>query len=947
MSKYDDLIREHQNREELENQKLSIAINGMQEILMDQCRVADLYANADKALLEIDERFQMTTGLDRTDIAFLMLATSLQIGRWVVLAKINRDLFETIEDSRVAHDDKGIVEMEREKRKAYQQKHGDEHVKGRHRDWTNIVFDSVPYDITKGSPLFGVNMEGGLHRVHTLGHDPILGWIFGTMNILSDTITLEDFRTFNVCMDKGKKRWTGQTTFATGFAEAIDSIKEDQNRFPAAVFAQALHLKSDVYTKLGLPVPFIETFSPELAGNLYKEGYDSLRLAKDIGIIGSQAAIAVFINILISCIHGLFHNPEKHVSRDLYEVKTRKILSISNVIASSSNVIWVGGNAWMGNEQAIKDLDIGGLAVTMYRLFTDIKFISRVKEEYLINEWNKQVVGDNYKFVTEAQLMSKKDVDKGIEIQAKAHAAKERKVADGLKQHATILMDIESGQKEMHKAVGNVLKDMKAIEAKLLYGIETDKTPLDLGENEKLALCAALYSLLESSTETSEAQKQFYLNFEQYIGVSNRVEGFDYSNLSNIDSHADRMLVLDVLCTYLFLGKEDFSFIDGENYKWLKEFALDKDIEYLCSVIEKEYDIVGVDGIVTRYKTVEIIGPEEDSAVEEEVVIEEVTENPHNSYEQLSRIVTSYVVDEAAFGKNMGKSARAGFGNIRRTFPRIDPSTFISLSKVGNGYLMFTTYAFYLKTGTSLKEKYVRVPYADIKIDSLSMGLGKAKGTRKLIVHFGEDNQTIVIDDSKIEEEKLRDLIREITVSGCAVASSDFTIHMFEMSELEQVSYFKALGNILHRCNYGFAELYLIMDDYGLSDKWNEIAATFGDNNLFQKNIDTFFEGIPYPSFANISQQAVALAIQTAFRTNHLEGRETATLTDEMEKFIKLFDRVGMSQKTFNEVVDVTSKSKRNYSMDTVYYLQQRLYQDTLFTDSIKAGAEVMSKEIQ
>ena len=87
--------------------------------------------------------------------------------------------------------------------------------------------------------------------------------------------------------------------------------------------------------------------------------------------------------------------------------------------------------------------------------------------------------------------------------------------------------------------------------------------------------------------------------------------------------------------------------------------------------------------------------------------------------------------------------------------------------------------------------------------------------------------------------------------------------------------------------------------------------------------------------------------MQTAFRTNHLEGRETAALTDKMEKLIKLFDRVGMSQKTFNELADVASKSKRNYLMDTVYYLQQRLSQDTLFADSIKAGAEIMSEEIQ
>ena len=36
------------------------------------------------------------------------------------------------------------------------------------------------------------------------------------------------------------------------------------------------------------------------------------------------------------------------------------ILMYSNLIASVSNVIWVGANAVAGNESAWKDLDVGG-----------------------------------------------------------------------------------------------------------------------------------------------------------------------------------------------------------------------------------------------------------------------------------------------------------------------------------------------------------------------------------------------------------------------------------------------------------------------------------------------------------------------------------------------------------------------------------------------------------
>lgn len=135
-----------------------------------------------------------------------------------------------------------------------------------------------------------------------------------------------------------------------------------------------------------LPVPLLEAFDPALASKLYSEGYDTLCLMRDTVVLKAaaiEAATAVFINLIISVLHGFFFDPQKYESRELYEVKTRKILSISNLIASASNVIWVGGNALAGNEFAWENVDIGGLIVTAHRLITDTKFINQVKSEYL------------------------------------------------------------------------------------------------------------------------------------------------------------------------------------------------------------------------------------------------------------------------------------------------------------------------------------------------------------------------------------------------------------------------------------------------------------------------------------------------------------------------------------------------------------------------------------
>lgn len=65
----------------------------------------------------------------------------------------------------------------------------------------------------------------------------------------------------------------------------------------------------------------------------------------------------------------------------------------SNAIATGSNVLWVGGNMLAGNERAIKQLDIGGLIVTIKRLMNDTEYIRQIKEEFIFGDFNKMIQG--------------------------------------------------------------------------------------------------------------------------------------------------------------------------------------------------------------------------------------------------------------------------------------------------------------------------------------------------------------------------------------------------------------------------------------------------------------------------------------------------------------------------------------------------------------------------
>lgn len=50
-------------------------------------------------------------------------------------------------------------------------------------------------------------------------------------------------------------------------------------------------------------------------------------------------------------------------------------------------------NALLKNNSFLKRLDIGELAVTIYRLITDRKFIHKIKEEFVYGSFNSKIQG--------------------------------------------------------------------------------------------------------------------------------------------------------------------------------------------------------------------------------------------------------------------------------------------------------------------------------------------------------------------------------------------------------------------------------------------------------------------------------------------------------------------------------------------------------------------------
>ena len=176
------------------------------------------------------------------------------------------------------------------------------------------------------------------------------------------------------------------------FASAFKTIQADPLNLPAALARQAIHFGSDYFTKQGLPIPFLGTLSPQMAHQFMNS---NLKNSVHIDLYGltTSTLLAAVVNQIIFYLHKLFYNEQRDGSRSAYEIRTRKILTYSNLISTGSNAIAVAITG------AVSKLDVGGILVTLCRIASDYRFISQIEREFLEQGFYRCVVGDSYDFM--------------------------------------------------------------------------------------------------------------------------------------------------------------------------------------------------------------------------------------------------------------------------------------------------------------------------------------------------------------------------------------------------------------------------------------------------------------------------------------------------------------------------------------------------------------------
>lgn len=194
------------------------------------------------------------------------------------------------------------------------------------------ALNKVPYDASSHIDVVGLGAK--THRFQSFGHDPILGFYYGVRDIMNGTLTAID---------------------NSGSIVTVKCV-EDQVKLWKAITTQFGHLKSDLCTPSGLPIPFMSQLmrlsnenricgmSPQMFfKGMYAKGYN-------INHLMAMSAPAIIIELIIRTSFCCYQYYKGKRGKDIFPInkpKLDKMLFQSYLIATGCNgakIAYTGGN---------------------------------------------------------------------------------------------------------------------------------------------------------------------------------------------------------------------------------------------------------------------------------------------------------------------------------------------------------------------------------------------------------------------------------------------------------------------------------------------------------------------------------------------------------------------------------------------------------------------------
>ena len=390
MSKLTDDLEKDINEWGLQDAEFNEQLNSLQNLIRDWPSYSG----------NVQEEFNRLTGLQKEDYYFIFLCATLQGMRQYLVT----DFKERLSDQEAAKLTKG--------NKKESSSRGNARL---YQSIDKIRLNPVPFDAISGGKELKAGVSGYNHRFVCPGHDPILGYLFGTINIMTGTITvIKGLKPTGDLLDFGLKNYYVKTeilnTFIKNdkevpifrdfleeevgpFSELLDAVakrikkdkKEGLQALCEALLKEYEHLKSDKISSQSVPIPCIGMISPNLASEFSKAGLDF----ENLETIGKQYTYSYIINTIISMLYYALHKTTDGYE-DKHKVRIQKILNVANTIATSSNLVYCLVTS-IFNENNFRKFDVGGFVYTFHQLIQSADFINLMEEKYIIESMKNKI----------------------------------------------------------------------------------------------------------------------------------------------------------------------------------------------------------------------------------------------------------------------------------------------------------------------------------------------------------------------------------------------------------------------------------------------------------------------------------------------------------------------------------------------------------------------------
>lgn len=213
----------------------------------------------------------------------------------------------------------------------------------------NSKESKVPFDAqdNRHTTICVEGLSAYYHRLLQLGHDPVLGFVFGVADILTDRMTT---------IDK-----TGKVV-----SQVMENYADrKETEIFRALAKQIAHFKSDVTTSMGLPAPFMSMFNllqfgnigeydqtiAEIVQGMYYEGYDFIHFC-------SMSIPTMLVEVIVRMGYAFKRINKGHAIKDSIPVslnreKHPKLATMLFLGHSAATAVNAGKVAFTENPMAI------------------------------------------------------------------------------------------------------------------------------------------------------------------------------------------------------------------------------------------------------------------------------------------------------------------------------------------------------------------------------------------------------------------------------------------------------------------------------------------------------------------------------------------------------------------------------------------------------------------